>query len=293
MTDLIKGEIKLIVTHKNPDVDAIGAVWLFRRFGGSDFEQARTEFVYAGEEMDGARMGELGVKPEEVVHVDTGMGPFDHHQPDNTKRDSATLRVHEYLQKTKPSLKKDVALTRVVNFINDTDHFASFWWPEPADDRYLFMLEEILAGLRSGKHFNDYELVDFGMICLDGVYTGMKIRVRAEEDLETKGWEFESPWGPAYAIENKNDEVMKLAQKRGYDVVVRKDAEEGHVRIKAAPEKSIDLTKVYERILELDHEGTWFLHPSKAMLLNGSKKAAGKSPTPLSLKKVVELVKSG
>ena len=37
MGDLIKGKIKFVVAHKNPDLDAIGATWLFMRFGGRDF----------------------------------------------------------------------------------------------------------------------------------------------------------------------------------------------------------------------------------------------------------------
>jgi hypothetical protein len=178
----------------------------------------------------------------------------------------------------------------VVNFINETDHFASCYWPEPTDDRYVFMLEDILRGLRSARHFSDHELVEFGMICLDAVYTSMKIKASAEEDLATNALEFESRWGKGLAMENKNDEAMKLAQKQGFQIAVRKDEVEGFVRVKAVPDKNIDLTPVYEKIIEKDSEGTWYLHPSKAMLLNGSKKHGKHKPTTLSLKEVVAII---
>jgi hypothetical protein len=220
--DPIKKPVRLLVTHQNPDLDAIGSCWLFMRYGGSMFSDVAYYFVQAGNEIGEDTLKAKGIAYDEVVHVDTGLGVFDHHQPDNTKRDSGALRVYDYLAEKKPSVREDEALRRVVNFINETDHFASFWWPEPADDRYMFMLEEVLSGLRSRRHFSDWELLEFGMVCLDGIYTSMKIKVSAEYDIETKAFEFESPWGTALAIENKNDEVIKLGQKKGMMLLFEK-----------------------------------------------------------------------
>ena len=287
--DPIVKKIKLIVTHMNPDQDAIGSSWLFRRFGGRDFEQASHYFVSAGHKIGADVLEAKELDPEEVVHVDTGMGVFDHHQPDNTKRDSATLRVYEYLIAKHKELADDQALSRLVDFINEVDHFAECYWPEANNDRYVFMLDGILQGLRSGRHFNDHEVLDFGMVCLDGIYNMLKIKISAEHDLDSMGYEFDTPWGKGLAIENQNDDVIEIAQKRGFQVVVRKDAERKHVRIKAAPEKGIDLTPIYRKIQEIDLEGTWFLHPSKQMLLNGSKKSGMHVASPLTLEQVVEL----
>lgn len=290
--DPINQPVKYLVAHQNPDLDSIGAIWLFIRFGGDDFNTTQYYFVPAGQKMSKEEMAAKEVGEPEVVHVDTGLGPFDHHQPDNTAYDSATLRVYQYLTGKYSELQNNEALKRVVEFINHTDHFASCHWPEATDDRYGFMLEEILKGLRSARHFNDREMVEFGMVCLDGVLTSMKIKVSAEEDLKNLAYEFDCPWGKCLAIENRNDEVVKLAQKQGYQVVVRKDAGEGHIRIKAAPGKDIDLTPIYEAIISKDQEGTWYLHPSKAMLLNGSRKTAQHHPSPLALEQVVELIQS-
>ena len=73
-------------------------------------------------------------------------------------------------------------------------------------------------------------------------------------------------------------------------IAVRKDPDEGHVRIKARPDSKIDLRPLYDKILELDHEGDWFYHQGGKMLLNGSGKST-QTPTPLSLEKIIELIK--
>jgi hypothetical protein len=289
--DPIGTQIKYLVAHENPDMDAIGAMWLFKRFGGSSFDAVEYYFVHAGDLMDAGTMEAKGLLEAEVVHVDTGMGVFDHHQPNNTAHDSATLRTYEYLAGKFTEVADDQALKRVVGFINETDHFESYHWPDPDKDRYLFMMEEILAGLRSSEHFSDREVVEFGMLCYDGVYTSMKIRIRAEEDLESKGVEFESRWGRGLAIENKNDEVIKLAQKRGFVLVVRRDETTGAIRVKTAPDPEISLRDVYDQIKQLDQEGTWYYHPSGHMLINGSRKHSGQTPTKLSLDTVVSLVR--
>ena len=274
---------KVIVTHENPDMDAIGAVWLFRKFGDQEMQKAEVAFVKAGDTLE--------IGNDDLIHVDTGLGQFDHHQPGNRERTSATKLVYEYLVAKNKNLEADEALARVIDFINETDHFASVNWPEPTADRYLFGMEELLAGLRSGQRFGDLELISFGSVCYDGIYTAMKMRVAAEEDLKTNGEEFETKWGKAYAIENQNDEVMKLAMKQGYQVVVRKDKQQGNVRIKAVPDKGIDLSLVYEEIKGRDDQGTWYLHPSGTMLLNGSTKRSDQKPTSLTLQEVVEIVK--
>lgn len=284
-------DIRVLATHQNPDLDAIGACWLFMRFDRQHFSQVEYYFVNAGEEMSDETLAAKGLRRDQVVHVDTGLGPFDHHQPDNTLRDSATLRVYNYLLTKYPDYANNEALKRVVMFINDTDHFGSCYWPEADNDRYLFMLEEILNGLRSVRHFSDYELLEFGMVCLDGVLAATKEFVAANEDLAHKTIEFETRWGKAIAIENQNDEVVKLAQKRGSALVVRKDSEKGHIRIKAIPDRGFDLTPIFEAIKKIDTVGTWYMHPSKTMLLNGSRKHAGQVPTSLSLKQVIDLIK--
>lgn len=101
--------------------------------------------------------------------------------------------------------------------------------------------------------------------------------------------------GKAMAFETINDGVIKLAQKMGYLLVVRKDPRKGYVRIKARPESgpedNIDLTAAYEELVKIDPEATWFLHVSKKMLLNGTPKNPKMIPTKLSLQEIVDVLK--
>lgn len=275
---------KLIVTHKNPDIDAIGAVWLLKRFAKEEFGEALVMFVPAG----GTYQGKNVDSDEEIVHVDTGEGKFDHHQKDEEA--CASMLVYEHLVERHPELQQDEALERVVAQINDIDHFRSFFWPEPTHDRYFFFLEEILNGFKLGGHGDDEDLARLGLDCLDGVYTTAKIIVEAEKEL-TKGQEFKTRFGKALGLLTSNDLALKLAQKKGYTVVVRKDPAAGNIRIKAAPIEGIDLTKAYEAIKAKDKKGTWYFHISKKMILNGSSKHPGQRPSPLTLDQVIEILK--
>lgn len=281
---------KLIVTHQNPDVDAIGSVWLLKRFDREDYFEAKTSFVPAGETISEAQLNDLGISLIEVTHVDTGMGEFDHHSEEKDSGSAAEL-VFNYLKKKHADLERDGALARVVTFINETDHFGSYFWPEPTADRYIFTLEQMLNGYKLGGHGDDHDLVELGMKCLDGAYSMMKIVLEAREELTTKGSVFETVFGKALGITSSNDAVIKQGQKMGYTIVVRKDPELGNIRIKAAPLPEIDLTRVYEAIRKRDTVGTWYFHPGKHMLINGSRKHIGQVPSPLSLEDVIGIIR--
>lgn len=279
---------KLIVAHQNPDLDAIGCIWLLIRFNENDYKGAEVAFVPAGKKIEKVKLSEIGIEKDEVTHVDTGGGEFDDHT--NTKSgESSSVLVFNYLKNKYKHLKDDRALEKVVAFINKTDHFEQYFWPEPDNDRYMFMLEQILNGYKLGGHGNDEEVVTLGKKCLDGVYSMTKILIEAKEELK-QGIEFETRWGKAIGILSSNDSVIKLGQKLGYNVVIRKDPQLGNLRIKAAPLSEIDLTPVFDKIREQDKLGTWYFHPGKHMLINGSRKHLGQKPSPLTLESAIKIV---
>lgn len=281
---------RLLVTHQHPDMDAIGSVWLLKRFDSEEYGSAEVVFVPSGGVVSHEVLVDHGVERDEVEHVDTGGGKFDHHNEAQTDSSAARL-VLDYLRKKYTHLREDTALERMVEFINKTDHFDSFHWPEPENDRYQFMLEEILYGHKMGGHGDDASVVALGIVCLDAIYSKFKLVVEAEQEIAEKGVVFESGYGKCLGIESSNDSVIKIGQKMGYNVVIRKDPEVGNIRIKAAPLPELDLTPVYQQIHEKDSVGTWYFHPGKHMLLNGSRKHLGQVASPLSLKAVIEIVK--
>ena len=58
------------------------------------------------------------------------------------------------------------------------------------------------------------------------------------------------------------------------------------------PRKEFDLDPIYKEIIKKDRIGTWFLHISHNMLLNSSAKNPFFIATKLSLKEVIEIIKS-
>ena len=285
--------MRLLVTHHAPDLDAISAVWMLKTFDNQHFADSKVAFVDPGKTITEGELKSLGFMSsdfEEIVHVDTGLGEFDHHQSDRGMQHvSATSLTFDHVCKIHPERKKDSALTELVRIVTDVDHFAECFWPEANDSRYAFMLHEILDGLqRAGLHTDETQL-HFGMTCLNGVYKKLE-EIEKSKEILARGRDFDTKWGKGLAVLTNNDTVIKYAQKAGFVLVIKKDPDEGHARIKARPEEGVDLTPIAEEIKKRDTIGTWYFHPGKTMLLNGSDKWQDKVSTPLSLDELVEIV---
>jgi hypothetical protein len=274
--------MKTIVTHFSPDLDAITACWLFTRYLPG-WSEPIFKFVNAGQTLNDK--GADG-NPD-ILHVDTGLGNFDHHQfQDKT---CAAKRVFEYLIEKEYVPKKDIpALERMIIFVTDIDHFLEVDFPDPTSDRYDFCLHQIVKGLEIIQ--NDEKKIEIVSTLLNSILYILKNKQKAVEEIKS-GFICHTKWGKTLILETKNEEAVKLALKMGYGMVVRKDTEQGNIRIKTFPDPKLDLTSLYNKIIEIDKKGTWFLHMSKHMLLNGSSKNPAQIPSPLSLKKIIEIIK--
>ena len=291
----------------SPDWDAIGSVWLIRKFLPG-WEGAEVKFVPAGERLGNKEqrtknkelrdpieiMGE-----DEVIHVDTGLTPLDHHQTQDSTVSAASLTwefVQDQIQKAGGSLTKEhvEAVSRIVKFIVDTDHFKEVYWKDAAADYHEFGLLGLLEGYKLLKQSQDMEYVNFGIICLEAMVHTFENRIWAEKEIKQKGIEFNTRFGKGMGFETLNDTVLKLAQKMGYVLVVRKDPRKGYVRIKTLPStsenKGFDLTLAYEQLRKIDPDATWFLHISKKMLLNGTPKNPKMRSTKLKLGDIIRVL---
>ena len=133
--------MKIIVTHLSPDLDAITSVWLIKKYL-PDWNDAQIKFVPSGTTLD----DQLPDSDKNIVHVDTGMGKFDHHQTNNYT--SATKLVYKYLAGRDLIEEKEIkALEKIVEYVNSTDHFAEVFYSEPDSDRYDFMIRQLVDGL--------------------------------------------------------------------------------------------------------------------------------------------------
>lgn len=283
---------KLLVTHHAPDLDAISSVWLLKRFDAQHYANAKVAFVNPGDTITLEEAEQHGSQLHEVTHVDTGLGEFDHHGPNQGDLYiCATSLVYDHACKIHPELKQDQALAELVAFVTQIDHFKEIDWPDAGNMRYSFMIHELIRGVEFTDPHDDTSQLQFGMTCLDSAYANLTQKFKSLDIIANEKTEFELPFGKAFAVETSNDDVIKTGQKMGYHLVVRKDPKLGHVRIKMRPDTNANLFPLYEKIKEVDTQGTWFNHPNGKMLINGSQKHRSQKASPLSLTEIIELIK--
>jgi hypothetical protein len=274
--------VKKIITHINPDLDAVTAVWLIKRFLPG-WEEAEVGFAQAS--LSTERVAGVDDNPD-LLYVDVGRGKLDHHQTGEYL--SAAKLCWEYILKNRKGEKfselDQKALERLVEVVTEVDNARDLNWEEAGKDRDRFYLHNLLDGLR-GLAASDQEVMGVGLKMLEAVLGNLKARVRAEEELK-KGEEFTTPWGKGIAMETGNKQALWEGEVRGYVLVVIKDPETGGVRIHALPSSEVDLGDVYDKIRKLDPQSDWFLHASKKMLLNQAS-VVQMQPTKLSLEEII------
>jgi len=293
--------MKIIVTHTSPDLDAIVSAWLISKFLPG-WDSAKFEFVPAGDRIHEKSTTDKiieNIDGNEVIHVDTGLGPLDHHHL-QTEEESAASLTWKYVKKFhKHDDEKwefrEKAIERIVKIVVQVDHFKEIFWKDPTNDYYDFSFVGIIDGLKLEKPNDDRFYIEFGIICLNAIFHEFENKAWAESEIKNRGIEFETRFGKGIAVETVNDTVIKLSQKMGYQLAVRKDPRKGYVRIKARPSDNgngVDLTNIYEKIKKIEPEATWFLHINKKMLLNGTPKNKRMEASKLSLNQIIEILKS-
>ncbi len=277
--------MKIIVSHLSPDIDSITSIWLIKKFYPG-WQNAQLKFVNAGQTLNNQPPDD---NPD-IIHVDTGCGKFDHHQTKDYT--SATEKVFNFLLKNNFINNKYLpALKRMIKQINDFDHFAEVNFPQSTADYFEFLISQIIDGGLKSVYKNDEEIVKAVLPFLDGVFQVFIKKIKAETDIKN-GYIFQSYWGKSIVIQSKNEEAVKFAIKSGYQLVARKDSEKKGIRIKINPNSKKTLKKLYQKIINIDKKATWFYHISGKMLLNFSSKNPNFLPSKLSLKELIEIIKS-
>lgn len=278
---------KTIVTHINPDQDALSSVWLIKKYHPEYYrDDVEYTFVPAGKTLHGAPPDDR----TDVIHVDTGLGMFDHHHI--PEKISAFHQIYQYGLKHEWFPIYDIAaLARMDAVITAYDNFQEVYYPHPTADYFDFTLDSALSGLVHTQ-MPDAKKVEITRPLFDAVLQVVKNKIKAEQNIK-EGDIFETKaFGRAIAMENSNNDSMKFAQKSGFRLVARKDPEKGNIRVVCVPDDTLDLTPVRDAITSEDQKGTWFLHQSKHMLLNGSLVNPTMVPSPMSFKRLVEILRS-
>lgn len=274
---------KLIVTHVSPDFDGIPAIWLLRKFH-PEFKNANLAFVPAGSTYNNESVD----SNPDIVHVDTGMGRFDHHQ--SADFTCAAQLVYEWLVKEGYVDESDEALGRMIKIITELDHgYDNYKWPEAGNDRYEFMLSNVLVGWKILYPRDDARQIELATLGLEAIYKILQFKARAEHEIK-EGKKFTTRWGEGVGVFSDNQSILDLAIKMGFAVALTKDPRRGNVRVTGSNIKKVDLTRAYDACRKKDPEASWFLHSSKVLLRNGSSRNPTMRPTKLELDEMIAIL---
>ncbi len=266
---------KTLVTHINPHLDDIAAIWQFRRFH-PDFKDANVEFISASEGNRGAE------ESENKIYLGVGRGKFDEHKGD--LEDAAVSLVWKYLRQKDFTPKEETevnALEELVNWIRLDD------LGKPAREMDEFSLPSFIRP-KNGSKEDSLKAVELGSEILDRILEVLVNKHRANKDWE-KAIEFESKFGKAYGVESSFVD-REFCKKIGADLFLMVDPKNSSIQY-FTPRFDVDLEPIYRKVKELDPKADWFLHQSHHMVICGSGSAPDSKKTKLSFEKLIEAAK--
>lgn len=267
--------MKVLVTHINPHLDDIAAIWLFKKYH-PDFAAAKIEFISA------SRDQALKEETKDKIFLGTGGGKFDEHK-EGLKTCAGSL-VFDYLVKQgfipQDKLTRN-ALEKLVewNFLVDTGQ-------APNSQFDAFSVQSFIRS-KDNSHQSSLKSVELGREILDRI---LKVLKKKEQSL--LDWagrvEFDSKFGKSFAVVSKTIDREFCRQQDG-DFFLMYDPKYPSVQF-FAPEK--DLEPIYRKVKEADPQASWFLHQSHHMVICGSSSAPDSKPTKLNFEQLIEIVES-
>lgn len=263
--------MKTLVTHINPHLDDIFAIWLLKKFDPI-FSDASIEFISASRDADAGS--------EDRVFVGTGGGKFDEHK-EGLQTCAGTL-VYEDL-KERGLIPDDLtkrALEKLVNWNQLVDTGKA-----PSSEFDEFSVQSFLRPL-DGKDESSKKAVELGSEILNRILEVLKRKEQSIIDWE-KAVVFESSFGKGYGVTSETVNREFCREKDG-DLYLMADPKYKSVQF-FAPQK--DIEAIYNKVRQLDPDASWFLHQSHHMVICGSGSAPDSKPTKLTFRQLIEIVK--
>lgn len=269
--------MKILVTHINPHLDDIAAIWLFKKFHPK-FGDAQIEFVSASRDL-AARQ-----ESEDKIFLGTGGGRFDEHK-EGLETCAGSL-VYEYLKEKGYIPKDDIlrgALEKLVdwNRLIDTGKAPDCQFDE-------FSIQAFIR-CKDGNKENSQKSVELGIEILERILVVLKRRQQSYKDWE-KRVEFKNKFGKSFAIISETIDREFCREQKG-DLFLMYHPKHKSVQY-FTPSFEIDLEPIYRKVKELDPQASWFLHQSHHMVICGSSSAPDSKPTKLSFEQLIEAAKS-
>lgn len=269
--------MKTLVTHINPHLDDIAAIWLFRKYH-PDFKDAKIEFVSASRDLAAKE------ENEDKIFLGTGGGRFDEHK-EGLETCAGSL-VYEYLNEKGFIPKDDItqkALEKLVewNKLIDTGKAPDSQFDE-------FSIQSFIRTKDNSSESSE-KSVELGEEILSRLLEVLKRREQSIIDWE-KRVEFDCKFGKSIGVSSETIDREFCREQEG-NVFLMYDPKNKGVQF-FTPSFEIDLEPIYRKAKELDPEASWFLHQSHHMVICGSSSAPDSKSTKLSFEQLIEAVKS-
>lgn len=277
--------MKTLVTHINPHLDDISAIWIFKRSlrAGAlkkfhpNFADANIEFINA------SRDAALKEESEDKVFFGTGGGEYDEHKGD--LEDCAASLVWKDIKASGTGDFSEIEIKALDDLIE---------WNRLIDlgkgTNYDFGPYSVQAFIRSKNSTQEdsLESLKLGEQILDRIF-GLLTKIKqSEKDWENRV-EFETQFGKSYAISSETIDRAFVREKGG-DLFLMYDPVHKSAQF-FTPSFEIDLKPVYKKLIEVEPDSGWFLHQSHHMVICGSSSAPEHS-TGLTFEQLIAIAKN-
>lgn len=272
--------MKTLVTHINPHLDDILAIWLFKKFH-TEFKEAKIEFLSAAKEGITYEGKPVDSDPE-VIHFGIGRGKFDEHKGDIGQSAGSLVWKEIKASNLAPQNKIELgAYDELVAWNNliDTGQAPSYEFSE-------FSVQALIRPLDS-KPETSKKAIELGEEILDRILNVLKRKQQSVLDWE-KAIKFETRFGQTMAISSETVD-RAFCKRQGGDLFLIYNPK--HSSVQYFTPKDLDLEPVYKKAKVSDPEASWYLHHSHHMILCGSHSAPNSKPTKLTFEELIELVK--
>lgn len=267
--------MKTLVTHINPHLDDISAIWLYKKFH-PEFNDAEIEFINA------SRNEALKSETEEKIYFGTGGGKYDEHKGD--LEDCAASLVWKNIKVSGLEPKNETELKALDDLIE---------WNRLIDlgkgkdmDFGPFGVQAFIRSKNSTQE-DSLKSLKLGEEILDRIFELLKKIKQSEKDWQDRV-EFETSFGKSVAISSETVD-RSFTRDKGFNLVLMYDPSHKSAQF-FTPSFEIDLEPIYRKLIKIEPDCGWFLHQSHHMVICGSS-SAPVHKTEIRFEKLIELAK--
>lgn len=268
--------MKTLVTHINPHLDDIFAIWLLKKYDPK-YKDFGVDFISATHDVGHE-------ETEGRVFVGTGGGKFDEHKEGlNT---CAGSLVYEYLQSGGMLPKDQITVKALEEMVEWNKKIDMGTIPIEAYDEFSV---PAFIRCKDSTVESSQKSVELGSRILNRILLVLKKKQQSLLDWE-KRVEFTSKFGKTYAVKSGTID-RPFCKRMGGDLFIIYNPKYKSIQY-FTPSHTLDLSPIYEKAKKMDPDADWFLHQSHHIVLCGSSAAPDAKPTKLTFDQLIEVVKS-